>query len=864
MSEASAEARNILRGKSAAPRELLQLAMKLRGEKKFGLARMILERASEEARDDKTVLSKINQQRALCTYKDSDLPVDARLEWALAILKELGEDLARTTDQETLGLAGAIYKRRWEVDSQKANLERALHYYLRGYAQGAASDFGYTGINAAFLLDLLANQEAIEAERAGALSDSSKPRRELAKKIREDVLATLYAHSQQSPELERNWWFLLTAAEAAFGLGRYEEAAQKLEQARALADVPEWEFESSARQLALLSRIQHDSSAEQARQVIERFLGRNAAAVQSTLDGKVGLALSGGGFRASLFHIGVLARLAELDVLRKVEVLSCVSGGSIIGAHYYLEVRKLLHEKRDDEITREDYFDIVRRIERDFLAGVQRNIRTRAATEFLTNLKLVFWPNYSRTERVGELYEEEIFSRVDDGGAGKERWLNELHITPKGEKDFSPRSDNWKRNAKVPILVLNATTLNTGHNWQFTAGWMGEPPSAINSEIDGNDRLRRVPYDEAPEAHRRIRLGHAVAASSCVPGLFEPLVLDGLYPGRIVRLVDGGVHDNQGIASLLEQDCTVLLVSDASGQMESQKNPSAGILGVPLRSNSILMARVREAEYQELVARRRAQTTRALMFLHLKKDLDVDPVDWIGCEDAYSAPRGSRAAGKRGAMTSYGVLKRVQERLSAIRTDLDSFCDAEAYALMLAGYRMATHQYASAVSRDAAPKSDWRFLEIAPAMDCEKASEREHKSLMRLLKVANRRAFKIWRLSRPLQALALILAVTLLALAIWFARAQWDGQFVGTYGEVALTIMIFIALIAALTVIVRLIRFRKTLTQMATGLAMLTGSIFGKLHLWLFDRWYLRIGASAAKASALRREISHKSTHLPV
>ena len=45
----------------------------------------------------------------------------------------------------------------------------------------------------------------------------------------------------------------------------------------------------------------------------------------------LGLALSGGGFRASFFHLGVLARMAELDLLRQVEVLSTVSGGAVIG-----------------------------------------------------------------------------------------------------------------------------------------------------------------------------------------------------------------------------------------------------------------------------------------------------------------------------------------------------------------------------------------------------------------------------------------------------------------------------------------------------------------------------------------------------
>jgi len=34
--------------------------------------------------------------------------------------------------------------------------------------------------------------------------------------------------------------------------------------------------------------------------------------------------------------------------------------------------------------------------------------------------------------------------------------------------------------------VLNATTINTGHNWQFTASWMGEPPGNILADIDVN------------------------------------------------------------------------------------------------------------------------------------------------------------------------------------------------------------------------------------------------------------------------------------------------------------------------------------------------------------------------------------------
>ena len=66
----------------------------------------------------------------------------------------------------------------------------------------------------------------------------------------------------------------------------------------------------------------------------------------------LGLALSGGGFRASFFHVGVLARLAETGTLRKVEVISTVSGGSILGALYYLALKDLLESVPDAEIAR--------------------------------------------------------------------------------------------------------------------------------------------------------------------------------------------------------------------------------------------------------------------------------------------------------------------------------------------------------------------------------------------------------------------------------------------------------------------------------------------------------------------------------
>ncbi|MGH8677131.1 MAG: patatin-like phospholipase family protein, partial [Burkholderiales bacterium] len=663
--------------------------------------------------------------------------------------------------------AGAISKGKWEAFGQKQYLERSLAYYLRGYQAGAAADCGYTGINAAYVLDLLAHLDAEEAKKAGGNLEPVHARRAQATLIREDLASTLTALLAQpdKQKFAHDWWVLVTVAEAYFGLSRYEEARVWLKKAAALPEVPDWERETTARQLASIARLQagdlpaaafEDSPAWQ---VLCDFLGNNAAGVRSAFIGKIGLALSGGGFRASLFHIGVLARLAELDVLRYVEVLSCVSGGAIIGTHYYLEVRKLLQTKRDDQITREDYIALVKRVEHDFLAGVQRNIRMRVLGDPVANLKMMLWPNrYSRTQRVGELYEEEIFSKVDDGNGTKPRYLNELLVTPFGESDdFSPKLYNWRRAAKVPILVLNATTLNTGHNWQFTATWMGEPPAGIDAEVDGNYRLRRMYYREAPAEHRQIRLGHAVAASACVPGLFEPLVLTGLYPHITVRLVDGGVHDNQGVASLLEQGCTVLLVSDASGQMTAQDEPSAGVLGAPLRANSIFQARLREAQYYDLAARRRASLLRGFMFVHLKKDLTVHPIDWIDCEQP-EATQFQKTRELR--LTRYGIRKDVQERLAAIRTDLDSFSDAEAYALMTSGYRMTEHEFPRCIEGLTEPsgeRAQWRFLALEEQMKREGSA-----NLIPLLDVACDQLLKVWKLARPLQVTGWVLGFIVL------------------------------------------------------------------------------------------------------
>jgi hypothetical protein len=248
---------------------------------------------------------------------------------------------------------------------------------------------------------------------------------------------------------------------------------------------------------------------------------------------------------------------------------------------------------------------------------------------------------------------------------------------------------------------------------------MGEPPLGASSSADRNDVLRRRYYWEAPRQHSRVCLGRPVAASACVPSLFDPGELIDLFPDRSVRLVDGGVYDNQGLAGLLEQECTMMLVSDASGQTSSSSYPSAEFLGVGLRANDILMARVRAGQFREIDLLRRSPALTGFAYLPLKKDLELHQVDWIACQDPYESLEDPLPTPRGQSLTRCGIPRTIQTALAGVRTDLDSFSNGEAHALMLSGYRMATTEFKKCLTRwplSEARCESWQFLAIEGAV----------------------------------------------------------------------------------------------------------------------------------------------------
>jgi predicted acylesterase/phospholipase RssA len=203
-------------------------------------------------------------------------------------------------------------------------------------------------------------------------------------------------------------WVLATVAEAFFGLQQYDKALIFINQYLELQKNKPWEIRSFSKQMFSIAYLQNycknfsknydkankkmsaelktltqsidllkiDKCLDPFRLVAQSIedksaaeKGQNAGLQEIKKEGKTGLALSGGGFRSAMFHIGVLAALAEKDELKSIEVISCVSGGSIIGAFYYLKLKDLMERKTDDQINREDYIKIVKDIELTFVSA---------------------------------------------------------------------------------------------------------------------------------------------------------------------------------------------------------------------------------------------------------------------------------------------------------------------------------------------------------------------------------------------------------------------------------------------------------------------------------------------------------------
>ena len=107
----------------------------------------------------------------------------------------------------------------------------------------------------------------------------------------------------------------------------------------------------------------------------------------------LGLALSGGGFRATLFHVGVIRFLREAGLLQDVSHIASVSGGSITAAHLVLNWDR--YNGTDQEFD-EAVDEIFRFVQIDVRNRIARRIPFQLPLRFLNRL-LIGRPNRALT-----------------------------------------------------------------------------------------------------------------------------------------------------------------------------------------------------------------------------------------------------------------------------------------------------------------------------------------------------------------------------------------------------------------------------------------------------------------------------------
>jgi NTE family protein len=384
-------------------------------------------------------------------------------------------------------------------------------------------------------------------------------------------------------------------------------------------------------------------------------------------------------------------------------------------------------------------------------------LRARVFANPFKNLEMLARTSYSRSDRIGDLLNRMFY---------EPSWNPEKRFYGVTNKQIELRE--LKLNGSGPKLVLNATCLNTGHNWRFEPTGMGEAPlDGPVKRVDRNAQLTWGYFEETMKQtkdgpklikaitsqQRDFPLGLAVAASGGFPGLVSPLSITGLYKGERVRLMDGGAHDNQGIESLERRNCTKMIVSDASGQLDDVRSPKSFLPLHLFRINSIYGDRVREEQL-------RSQNWEQHVLLDLHQGLESEvkpPLDDDGNE--IDPPL---AYDEKPPIPFEKVDLRAQERLAHIRTDLDAFNDVEADSLMVDGYLVACRSFPKAAT-DLEPAEPWKFMRTKDSLT-EPTDD-----YLRKLAVAKATLFKPLKLipTPLLIGVSVVLGIVALAVAIW-------------------------------------------------------------------------------------------------
>lgn len=251
---------------------------------------------------------------------------------------------------------------------------------------------------------------------------------------------------------------------------------------------------------------------------------------------RIGLALSGGGVRAAVFHLGVLRRLASQSLLDCVGTVSTVSGGSLVTA-------AIISQAGMKWPTSDEY-----------LRSVYPELRDRITAADLFSLKSIGWPGAAEFNLSLIWNRAQILATMLERMWGVAGRLRDLPDEPK-----------W---------LINATCIDTGKNWRFSKREMGDWSFGRHSAPDIPISIAAAASAAVPYAIGAMTLTLPAAGWWETDPATRAEMRTKIPPTTRVRLWDGGAYDNMGLEAVTKpgrglRSCDFLICSDASGPLRA-------------------------------------------------------------------------------------------------------------------------------------------------------------------------------------------------------------------------------------------------------------------------------------------------------
>ena len=364
------------------------------------------------------------------------------------------------------------------------------------------------------------------------------------------------------------------------------------------------------------------------------------------------IGLSGGGYRAMLFHTGALWRLHETGLLARIAIFSSVSGGSIANGWLALTWGALMAPGA--------------RFRDVFVPGIRDMAST---TVDVWSVLAGIWTG-TIPQRVAAAYDRVLF---------KGTRLAQLPA--------------------APLFVYDSSNLQTGALWRFTREYMGD---------------YKIGYVDKPDLPLSVAVGASSAFPPILspvvlkwPGTFRPAepppaLCDPRYRSR-VTLSDGGVYDNLGLEPIIKRARTVL-VSDGGSPFRTQPRP-CGFW--PLQIIRVLMSE----DNQVRALRKRGLIDRYRLYTGLMNK-NIDP--WSIPDAAAIAREGTywgitTQADDYPAKGGLPCPAALTEPLARISTRLARMKDKDQEHLINWGYAVCDYAIRSHVDGSITPATQWPY-----------------------------------------------------------------------------------------------------------------------------------------------------------